>query len=348
MDEFARRPAEDRRAFFAEAAARRDLTPLIVEKDFWVCWTLRRLMGVPELAKVLTFKGGTSLSKAFGIIKRFSEDIDLTINRAAPLLGEVASPMASDISGKERERRATALGAAAQEWVGTILLPALAQAIAEALDTRDGWSIETDPEDKDRQTVLFNYPASSGYGFDYGNAYGGRTGYVQPRIKLEFGARGDPEPFELRDILPYVAEDFPDEVPDAVTAVPTLALERTYWEKATILHALHHSGKLRPGLSRHFYDVFMLDAAGITERALAERVLLEHVVRNKSLLFADSKASYGTAQLGTLRLSVTDAMREELAADYAAMAEMFMEEPPAFEELVSRLGDIERRINAVD
>lgn len=346
MDEFARRPAEERRAFFAEAAARRDLTPLIVEKDFWVCWTLRRLMGVPELAKVLTFKGGTSLSKAFGIIKRFSEDIDLTINRAAPLLGEVASPMASDISGKERERRGKALGAAAQNWVGTILLPTLAQAIAEALGTRDGWSIEADPADKDRQTVLFNYPASSGYGLDYGNTYGGRTGYVQPRIKLEFGARGDPEPFELRDILPYVAEDFPDELPDAVTAVPTLALERTYWEKATILHALHHSGKLRPGLSRHFYDVFMLDAAGITERALAERVLLEQVVRNKSLLFADARASYGTAQLTTLRLSVTDAMREELAADYAAMAEMFMDEPPAFDELVSRLADIERRINA--
>lgn len=346
MDEFARRPADDRRAFFAEAAARRDLTPLIVEKDFWVCWTLRRLMSVPELAKVLIFKGGTSLSKAFGIIKRFSEDIDLTINRAAPLLGEVASPMANDISGKERERRGNALGAAAQEWVGTILLPTLAQAIEDALGTREGWSTEADPDDKDRQTVLFNYPASSGYGLGYGNTYGGRPGYVQPRIKLEFGARGDPEPFELRDILPYVAEDFPGEVPDAVTAVPTLALERTYWEKATILHALYHSGKLRSGLSRHFYDVFMLDASGITERALTERVLLEQVVRNKSLLFADAKASYGTAQLGTLRLSVTDAMRDELAADYAAMAEMFMEEPPGFDELVSRLSDIEGRINA--
>lgn len=346
MDEFARRPVDERRAFFAETAARRDLTPLIVEKDFWVCWTLRRLMGVPELAGVLTFKGGTSLSKAFGIIKRFSEDIDLTINRAAPLLGEVASPMASEISGKERERRGKALSAAAQEWVAAILLPTLAQAIEEALGTSEGWNIEPDPDDRDRQTILFNYPASSGYGLEYGNTNGGRTGYVQPRIKLEFGARGDPEPVEQRDVLPYVAEDFPGEVPDAVTAVPTLALERTYWEKATILHALHHSGKLRPGLSRHYYDVFMLDAAGVTERALAERDLLEQVVRNKSLLFADAKASYGTAQLGTLRLAVTDAMRDELAADYAAMAEMFMEEPPSFEELISRLADLEARINA--
>ena len=345
MDEFARRPVDERRAFFAEAAARRDLTPLIVEKDFWVCWTLRRLMGVPELARVLTFKGGTSLSKAFGIIKRFSEDIDLTINRAAPLIGDVASPMASDISGKERERRGKALSAAAQEWVAAILLPTLAQAIEEALGTSEGWSIEADPDDRDLQTVLFNYPASSGYGLDYGTNYGGHTGYVQPRIKLEFGARGDPEPVEQRDILPYVAEDFPGEVPDASTTVPTLALERTYWEKATILHALHHSGKLRPGLSRHYYDVFMLDAAGITERALAERDLLEQVVRNKTLLFADAKASYATAQLGTLRLAVTDAMHDELAADYAAMTEMFMEEPPTFEELVSRLADLEARIN---
>lgn len=104
----------ERRDLFFGAAARLGTAVQNVEKDFWVCWTLRRLMSVPELAKVLTFKGGTSLSKAFGIIKRFSEDIDLTINRAAPLLGEVASPMANDISGKERERRGKALGAAAQ------------------------------------------------------------------------------------------------------------------------------------------------------------------------------------------------------------------------------------------
>ena len=167
MDNFARRPADERRVFFAEAAARRDLTPLIVEKDFWVCWTLRRLMGTPELAGVLTFKGGTSLSKAFGIIKRFSEDIDLTINRSAPLLGDVASPMASEISGKERERRGKALSAAAQEWVATILQPTLAQAIEGALGTREGWSLEANPDDGDRQTILFNYPASSGYGLEY-------------------------------------------------------------------------------------------------------------------------------------------------------------------------------------
>ena len=86
MDEFARRDDDDRLAFINETAARRDVTPIIIEKDFWVCWTLRRLMSVPVLADNLTFKGGTSLSKAYGIIERFSEDIDLTIGRNAPMI----------------------------------------------------------------------------------------------------------------------------------------------------------------------------------------------------------------------------------------------------------------------
>lgn len=347
MDRFAALPAEERRAFFAEAAARRDLAEIIVEKDFWVCWTLRRLFGIEELADVLTFKGGTSLSKAYGIIKRFSEDIDLTISRSARLLADVPPPMEDGISGNERQRRGKALGSAAQAFVETIVLPELQRAISTALATEAGWSLEIDPEDQDRQTVLFNYPATSGCGFAYGENYGGGgTGYVKPRIKLEFGARGEPEPFEPSEICPYVADDFPDDLPDAVTKVPTLALERTFWEKATILHALHHSGKLRPGLSRHYYDVFMLDAAGVVVRALAQRELLGQVVHNKSLMFADAKASYGTAVLGSLRLSVPETMRGGLEADYAAMAEMFMEAPPTFAELMNQISAIEASLNA--
>ena len=124
MDEFARRPAEDRRAYIEEAAARRDLTAIIVEKDFWVCWTLRRLMHAADLAGHMIFKGGTSLSKAYGIIQRFSEDIDLTVSRAAPLVSEVKSPMERDISGKQRERRAKALAAAPQAYATTGAMPA--------------------------------------------------------------------------------------------------------------------------------------------------------------------------------------------------------------------------------
>ena len=117
MDDFARLETGERREIIEECAARRNTSETVVEKDFWVCWTLRRLVMCPDLAGHMTFKGGTSLSKAYGIIARFSEDIDLTISRAAPLLSEVASPMDSDITGKERERRTKALKAAARDGV---------------------------------------------------------------------------------------------------------------------------------------------------------------------------------------------------------------------------------------
>ena len=348
MDEFARRPAEDRRAYIEEAAARRDLTPIIIEKDFWVCWTLRRLVRAVDLAGHMTFKGGTSLSKAYDIIQRFSEDIDLTISRSAPLLDKVASPMEAGISGKERERRTKDLKAAAQAYVATIAMQVLGREIEAALGTSEGWNLSLDPDDKDQQTVLFVYPRSSGYGFGYGQNYGGgdEGGYIKPRIKLEFGARGDTEPFAMRAIIPYLAEDFPDELPDPATDVPTLAVERTFWEKVTILHALHHNAKLRDGLSRHYYDVLMLDRAGVTAEALARPELLEQVVHNKSLMFADKSASYETAVLGSLRLLPTAGMMDRLTQDYAAMGEMFMTAPPPFDVLIEGMARIEQAINA--
>lgn len=347
MDEFARRPADDRRAFIEEAANRRDLTPVIVEKDFWVCWTLRRLTTAPELRDQITFKGGTSLSKAYGIIERFSEDIDLTIRRSAPVIDKVAPPMEDGIGTKERDRRIKALKAAAQTYVHKIAMPALTDTIARELGAKEGWSVEIDPEDPDQQTLLFNYPRTSGWGENWGGAWGGEgsTGYIKPRIKLEYGARGEPEPFEDRGVVPYLAEEFADELPNASTLVPTLSVIRTYWEKATLLHSLHHKGKLRPGLSRHYYDLLMLDHAGVTDEARACPELLAAVVRNKNLMFADKAASYDSAALGQLRLSPAEAMTEALASDYAAMADMFMSPPPPVAELLTRIAELEGRLN---
>ena len=225
---------------------------------------------------------------------------------------------------------------------------------AEAVEAqlgREGWSIALDPEDRDGQTILFNYPRTGGYAAsDYSArdyAADDETGYIKPRIKLEFGARGDPDPFENREIRPYLAEQFPDALPDSSTSVETLSVERTFWEKATILHALHHNGKMRDGLSRHYYDMLMLDRAGITAPALADPELLEQVVRNKSVMFADASASYATAILGTLRLTPSDWIRQALASDYAAMADMFMVEPPSLTELLEGLAGLEARINEV-
>ena len=352
MDDFARRNGGDRLAFINEAAARRDVTPIIIEKDFWVCWTLRRLMSVPILADNLTFKGGTSLSKAYGIIERFSEDIDLTIGRNAPMIVDTSPPMEDGISGKERERRTKALKGAAQRYVQEIALPELSSAIDEALGTSDGWSVLIDQEDKDVQTILFQYPKLLNYGGGYGvGRYGagnfgeGEDGYIRPRIKLEFGARGETEPSETKTIISYLAEEFPDELPDATVNVATLSVERTFWEKVTILHALHHGTKLLPEMSRHYYDTVMLTEKGIDDAAMKTPDLLARVVLNKGLMFADKKASYDTATLGSLRLVPTEELRERLRADYAAMSEMFMVAPPSFDDLMVALGALEDKLN---
>lgn len=105
MEQFAKLPEDDRESFFNESSVRRNLRTIIIEKDFWVCWALGRIYAIPEFAPHVIFKGGTSLSKAFGLIDRFSEDVDLTIGRTAPFIKDTASPVETGISGKERERR---------------------------------------------------------------------------------------------------------------------------------------------------------------------------------------------------------------------------------------------------
>lgn len=351
MDNFARRAAaadDDRLAFINEAAARRDVVPIIIEKDFWVCWTLRRLMETPGLGEHLTFKGGTSLSKAYGIIDRFSEDIDLTIGRSAPQIGQTKPPMENDLSRKERGRRAKEMKAAAQAYVRDTAMPALEAAIEKALGTREGWTMLLDPEDRDAQTILFEYPRLLEYGaFSTGGfgegVFGG--GYIKPRIKLEFGARGETEPSLSRTITPYLAAEYPDELPNAEVVVSTLSVERTFWEKVTILHALHHGTKLQPAMSRHYYDTAMLAMKGVDDMALAAPDLLAKVVLNKSMMFEDKKASYGTAALGSLRLVPTEDLNVRLRADYEAMIEMFMAEPPTFDDMMASIASLEAKLN---
>lgn len=355
MDSFARQPDDDRKALLQEAASRRDSTEIILEKDFWVCWTLKRLFSNPVLAPYLTFKGGTSLSKAYGLIERFSEDIDLTISRSADFLKETPDPMEADISGKERARRLKTLSENTQKYVRETALPALQADIETALGQSTNWKIALDDEDPDRQTILFHYPKVFSYGGYGSGIYGSGpygvslpASYIRPQIKLEFGARGDITPSEKCNVKPYAAEEFPDLFNDPCVEVGTLAAHRTFWEKATILHALHHGSKMRDRMSRHYYDTFMLDQHGIADKALLDPDLLESVVHNKSLLFRDAKASYDTAVIGSLKLLPTDEQRTHLKQDYEKMAEMFMGEYPDFDTVMNGLSKLEKKINIAE
>ncbi len=348
MDNFARRPDLKRKTYFEETAERCGVDNIIVEKDFWVCWTLKRLFTNPELAPFFTFKGGTSLSKAYGLIDRFSEDIDLTISRSTPALADVKDVSEQEISGKERKRRLTALKEAAQKYIKDSVFSILQDTIQKELGASDQWQLALDQEDPDLQTILFYYPKV----FDYGGFGQGQYGeglygnnYIRPHIKLEFGARGDIEPHETRTITSYAAETLPTLFDSPSQDIPVLAAERTFWEKATILHALHHKSKLRDRMSRHYYDTFMLYQKGVAENALQKPGLLENVVRNKILLFRDPNASYDTAIIGSLKLVPTIRQKEVLKADYGKMGEMFMGDYPDFETVLAGLEQLEKTIN---
>ena len=127
--------------------------------------------------------------------------------------------------------------------------------------------------------------------------------------------------------------------------VQVLTAERTFWEKATILHALHHGTKIRDRMSRHYYDTYLLAEKGIADAALQDVSLLAQVVRNKSLMFADNKASYDTAKIGSLRLMPKPEALPELKRDYAAMQVMFTKQAPDFESMMQGIADLERKIN---
>jgi hypothetical protein len=219
-------------------------------------------------------------------------------------------------------------------------MPELAHEIGTALGTADGWELLLDPDDKDQQTVLFVYPRSAR------TTAQGRHWLYQTISSSNLARAATPS--YHASYHPLSGREFSRRATGFRDGSADVSRRAHLWEKVTILHALHHNGKLRDGLSRHYYDVLMLDGASITAGAVSQPDLLAQVVHNKSLMFADKSASYETAVLGTLKLLPQDEMMEQLAQDYDAMQDMFMASPPAFSALIDGIALIERAINAAN
>lgn len=328
---------EERAALVADAAAKLGVAGWVVEKDLWVCWLLARLHEIPDLP-TLTFKGGTSLSKVHRLVERFSEDIDLTFSREAWGFTGDRDPLAEGLSGKQRQKLIDEAVAKAVGTVKDIVVPGLQRA-CESIEL--GGAVEVDPGDD--QAVLFTFPSPiAGYG------------YGRPIVKAEFGARGDPWPVGRRTVRAYLDEVHPGVATAATSEVITLEPERTFWEKATLLHALHHGTLAKPDkavvrLSRHAYDLHqMWSRPGLKGCLLADRKLLAAVVRNKSVFFKEGKARYDLVDAFTLNATPHEALQTRLREDYAAMAEMFFPgtDVPAFDALLDTLREVDAAVAA--
>jgi hypothetical protein len=336
MDDFAKGKPAERQGYFEETAARRNSTTTAVEKDFWICWTLKHLFTLEAIPE-LRFKGGTSLSKVFGLIERFSEDIDISVDRRALGFTGGRDMANSVLTNTKRKALDEQLRTAITTEVNSHILPKLHDRFHANLG-KQVWEIAPSKEENEEMTLLFHYPNA----FEYGK-------YLQPRIKIEFG-RGDQQPSHKSSVTPFVAETFPDVFREKAATVLVLDSERTFWEKLTLLHAENHRPdptKLNKRMVRHWSDVAVISTAERFKNEELSLDLLAQVIAFKKIYFAANWAHYDTAVPGTLRIVPDKVLQAILRKDYQQMEEMFPTKPLTFDEILARLGALQHRINAM-
>lgn len=338
METFLPLPPDRRRLLYEQAQAALGLPADSIEKDLWVCWTLRELFALPDIGAQLTFKGGTSLSKCWKLIERFSEDIDLVVDREVLGFGGDNAPQQPGISGKERERRLEALKTASQKYIRETLKPAVLQMLQQRLPEGQPWSLDEAASPDGGITLVFTYPT----------AFAPRPGLV-PKVKIEPGARSDTEPTETPVISPYLAQALPTIFPAVSFKVRTVAPQRTFWEKAMLLHeeTFRDSGAdTKPGLSRHYYDLHCLIKAGIAAKAAADLDLFERIAAHRAVFFRKKKAAQESLKPGSLRLLPGEHALAPWRQDYEKMRNVyFFGEPPTFAEILRVVGEFEKQFN---
>lgn len=314
------------------------MPPATIEKDFWVCWTLKKLFNLPEWGPHLTFKGGTSLSKGWGLIERFSEDIDIVINRHALGFGGDMAPDRAP-SKKQIRKRLDALKVASQDCINETVLPLLAEAVSQEMPAELSWHLDSDPDDPDGQTLLLAYPT----------AFADQIAYLRQVVKIELGARSDTEPTQKIDIHPYLDDSFPDLFTQSHFSVRAVSLERTFWEKAMLLHEeifRPREKKREARMARHYYDLHRLIDAGIGHKAARNLELFERIAAHRQVYFRYSWMDYDTLCPGRLKLVPPDEQLAIWKSDYTAMKdEMFFGKSPEFEDLIQTAKEFQEAFN---
>jgi hypothetical protein len=299
-----------------------------LEKDVWICWVLQALFTMPGRLP-MAFKGGTSLSKVYGAIRRFSEDVDVTIDYKS--LDQSIDPFDAKTSRTAKEKFTELLRTKLADHTKNVIRPHFENLVAQLSEKPPKPIAISD----DGEKLFISYP--SRFGSD-------------ENVFLEFGGRNVIAPGEEYPLKPYVAAEIPQlQFPEATIRV--LSASRTFWEKATLIHVA--CNRSDPKLdadrqSRHWHDLAVLAEHKIGEASLADRALLEDVVRHKSVFFRASYANYDACLSGGLRLIPRTPLLQALGADYEKMIAdgMFEGEPPSFDSIIARLKDLEKQINA--
>ena len=322
---------EERLGVLGVAATRSGIQAYLIEKDIWVVQTLSALFAAP-FSRDLTFKGGTSLSKTYKAIDRFSEDIDITYDIRAIAPGKVpkAEAKSSSMSRNQAKKLSDEVLELLECWVNEIAIQALHDGLTKA-----GVAAQLEV---DKDCVYVGYKPLSPSGGDF----------VQPRVKVDFGARSTGEPHQ--DVQIHCdAADWVQGVRFPTVAAQVMLAERTFWEKATAVHVFCKKNQLSGDRqSRHWYDLVRLDDKGYASRALKDNDIAVAVARNKDMFFrAGAGIEYAEAVAGNLQLVPSDEVCVRLKNDYHKMLEngMILPSDETFENLIERCDDLQTRAN---
>lgn len=320
---------KDRQEVFRIAADELKINEGIIEKDFYVVLILNVLFHRIKYGKHFAFKGGTSLSKAYDIIKRFSEDIDVVMNWE--LLGYSNKEMWEERSKRKQVIFNKEINDKAVGWIRDNLLTEFKRTLGRlGLEEFNVYIKENE-----KQTIIVEYPKS----FSISG--------ILPEIRLEIGPLAAWAPSTKKNIMSYTAKKLPNIFEQANIEIPTIAAKRTFWEKATILHKEAHrrNNRTPKRYSRHYYDLVLLSNTDVKTEALSDKTLLKEVVEFKKKFYMDNSAKYDQAFPGTFALLPRDIQLEALEKDYQDMQAMFFETAPRFDEILESLTVLEDEIN---
>ena len=338
MNKTAQLAAAARAAIFTETANRRGLPEALIEKDFWVCWMLAQIFSIEPFRAGLLFKGGTSLSKVFGVIERFSEDIDLAVDYTMLGFTGARDPLAQGLSRTKQTALLGEMLEACRKYIAGEFIERLRERCIEVLGPEGSWKLAVDEQDPN--IVHFFYPPS----------VQGQVAYIAPQVMLELGTHAEFIPRGKFVIRAFAAAEFPHLFEQAEVPVISLLAKRTFWEKATILHAEFHrpaEKKMPDRYSRHYYDVAMMAARQVKQEAFADLDLLAAVVKHKQIFYASAWARYPLAVPGTLKLAPPESRIQALRQDYREMGVMIFAEAPPFEQITDTLVALEQELNAL-
>ena len=329
MIDLALGPARRRQELFRETARNMGIHEAIIEKDFWVCLVLRLLFASSRFSSKLVFKGGTSLSKAFKLIDRFSEDIDLILDWRELGYSSVEPWQPESNTQKDDFRKATVLNTC--KYLAEVFVPLFQNECEAVLGpllriTAKGELVEV------AYPKAFENPS------------------ILPRIILEIGPLASWIPQVSKTIQPYAADLYPNRFSSPFCSLKVVGAERTFWEKATILHQEFHRppSKPMPGrYSRHYYDLYRMSLSTVADSALDDISLLHQVVEFKERFYRASWSNLASAKPGSFRLSPPPDRVPVLERDYRLMGSMFYHEEPPFIAILEELAQLERRINTL-